>query len=68
MAKLSSQLCGDFQLGDICPVTPLPFEDQPNTQTHQTGLRNNPQGKQTSEPLAMVYTHMDCYTVHWCGN
>jgi len=32
MAKLSGQLCGDFQLGGYaCPVTLLPFEDQLNT-------------------------------------
>jgi len=41
---------------DTCPVTPLPFEDHPSTQACQTGPRKQPQEKQTSESLAMIYT------------
>jgi len=41
---------------DTCPFTPLPFEDHPSTQAHQTGPRKQPQEKQTSESLAMAYT------------
>jgi len=39
-----------------CTVAPLPFRDHPSTQARQTGLRNKPQEKQTSESLAMIYT------------
>jgi len=56
MAKLSGQLCGDFQPGGACPVTPLPFEDHSSTRARQTGLRNKPQEKQTRESLAMIHT------------
>jgi len=37
MAKFTGQSCGNFQPGGYirtCPVTPLPFEDHPNTQAH----------------------------------
>jgi len=40
------------------PVTPLPFENHLSTRAHQTGPRKQPQEKQTSESLAMVYTWM----------
>jgi len=41
---------------DTCPFTPLPFEDHPSTQAHQTGPRKQPQAMQTSESLAMACT------------
>jgi len=55
MAKPFGQLCGDFH---TCSFTPLPFEDHPSTQAHQTGPRKQPQEKQTSESLAMAYTRI----------
>jgi len=56
MAKLSGQLKGNFQLVDTCPVISLPFEDHLSTLANQTDLRNKPQEKQTSKPLAMIHT------------
>jgi len=41
---------------DTCQFTPLPFEDHLITRARQTGPRKQPQEKQTSESLAMVYT------------
>jgi len=40
---------------DACPVTPLPFEDHPNTRACQTGLRNKPKEKQARESLAIIH-------------
>jgi len=39
-----------------CLFTPLPFEDHPSTQAHQTGPKNKPQEKQIRETMAMIHT------------
>jgi len=56
MAKfLASHVIISSRVG-ACPFTPLPFEDHPSTQAHQTGPRNNPQEKQTRKTMAMIHT------------
>jgi len=46
-----------------CPVTPLPFEDYPSTQTCRAGQRNRPEkqapGKADWGTIGND-THMDC--------
>jgi len=56
MVKFSRQSCFISSWMDTCPVTSLPFEDYWTTCARQTGLRNKPQKKQTSESLAMIHT------------
>jgi len=53
---------------NICPVVPLPFEDQLSTQAHQTSLRKKkkmPIQKPQEGRLVTIGsdTHMDYYLI-----
>ena len=56
MANVTSQSCGDLQPAVCLSRRYGPFKDHPSTRGRMTRSRNQPQEKQTEEPIVMIPT------------